>query len=190
MLAETVKYSTLTILAVLIVAQIMGRTGAPQPAPPNAVLSPAPPASAPAPQPAANAVNQAPVSQPFSALDEYSIQADSRGHFYDNALINGQEIRVLVDTGASSLALSYEDASSLLIFPLESEFTITVNTANGSARAAPVRLREVQLGGIKLYDVDAIVAEKGVMQGSLLGMTFLSRLSHVEMANGSLQLRK
>jgi aspartyl protease family protein len=193
MLAETVKYSTLTILAVLIVGQIAGRSGSQQPAGPSPMTAAPPKASAPsmAPTPAPQpAVDQAALNQPVSALDEYTILADSRGHFYDTALINGQQIRVLVDTGASAVALSYEDASSLLIFPLESEFTIAVNTANGTARAAPVKLRELQLGGIKLYDVDAIVAEKGVMQGSLLGMTFLSRLSHVEMASGLLQLRK
>lgn len=189
MLVETVKYSTLTILGVLIVGQMAGKIGAPpttQPAQPAAVVRSATSVAGAPPQSSATVA----VNQPFSALDEYSIQADSRGHFYETALINGQQVRVLVDTGASSVALSYEDASSLLIFPLESEFTISVNTANGTARAAPARLREVQIGAIKLYDVDAIVAEKGVMQGSLLGMTFLSRLSRVEMASGTLQLRK
>jgi len=189
MLAETVKYSTLTIFGVLILGQMAGKLGAPpteQPTPQRPLARSAP-AVAGAPMQSSTPVA---VNQPFSALDEYSIQADSRGHFYDTALINGQQVRVLVDTGASSVALSYEDASSLLIFPLESEFTISVNTANGTARAAAARLREVQIGTIKLYDVDAIVAEKGVMQGSLLGMTFLSRLSRVEMASGNLQLRK
>jgi aspartyl protease family protein len=183
MLADTLKYSAFTVVGVLVVASSMGR------------VTPTAPVTVPTPQnyaptsPAPQAI-ALPVGQSASALDEYSIRADSRGHFYDNAMMNGQQVRVLVDTGASTVALSYEDASSLLIFPLESEFTITVNTANGAARAAPVRLREVQLGSIKLYDVDALVAERGVMQGSLLGMTFLSRLSHVEMGSGSLTLRR
>jgi aspartyl protease family protein len=53
-----------------------------------------------------------------------------------------------------------------------------------------VKLREVQIGSMQIYDVDAIVAERGVMNISLLGMTFLSRLSKVEMASGSLLLRR
>jgi aspartyl protease family protein len=189
MLAETVKYSLATLAVVLLLAQGAGKltSRAARVSPPQAR------AAAAAPERIGAAVptqGQVPVNRPFSTLDEYSIEADVHGHFADNAIIDGQSIRVLIDTGASTVALRYEDAASLLIFPSPSEFTLSVNTANGVTKAAPVKLREIQLGNIRLGDVDAIVLQRGASNASLLGMSFLSRLSRVEMAAGSLLLRR
>ena len=187
MLAETVKYSLATLAVVLLLAQGAGKltSRTERVAQPNT-----PAAAAPTERVGARIPAQVSMSKPFSALDEYSIQADAHGHFVDNAVIDGQPVRVLIDTGASTVALRYEDAESVLIFPSPSEFTLSVNTANGVTKAAPVKLREVQLGNIRLGDVDAIVLQRGASNATLLGMTFLSRLSHVEMSAGSLALRK
>ncbi len=125
-----------------------------------------------------------------STLDEYRIAANDQGHYVTDAFVNGQPIKAVVDTGATSVALRQEDAEALGIFPAPSDYTISVQTANGIARAAPVTLREVNIGSIQLFDVEAIVAERGALSVNLLGMTYLSRLSRVEMVAGSLLLRR
>jgi aspartyl protease family protein len=133
----------------------------------------------------------APVYVPTpSTLDEFRIAANEQGHYYADVFIDGRPVQVVVDTGATAVALREEDAASLGLFPSASDYTISVQTANGTAHAAPVKLREIKIGSIQLFDVDAIVAEHGALGVNLLGMTFLSRLSRVEMVGGSLLLRK
>lgn len=97
---------------------------------------------------------------------------------------------MLVDTGASSVALSYEDAAAIGFYPLASDFKYPVNTANGVGRVARVRLREVRLGPLVVHDVDAFVGERGALSSSLLGMTFLAKLSRIEAGSGVLVLKQ
>jgi aspartyl protease family protein len=96
---------------------------------------------------------------------------------------------MLVDTGASAVALSYEDAVSAGIRVADADFTIPVNTANGVTRAAPVRIPEIQIGDITVRQVEAVVARQGALKTSLLGMTFLKRLGGFEIAQGRLTMR-
>jgi aspartyl protease family protein len=121
---------------------------------------------------------------------EYRIAADRLGQYFADVEIDGRRIHMLVDTGASSVALSHEDAASVGILPLPADYKYPVNTANGIAHVAHVRLRNVRLGGLLVQDVDAAVAERGALHSSLLGMTFLSKLSHIEVASGALVLRQ
>ncbi|HWI29576.1 MAG TPA: TIGR02281 family clan AA aspartic protease [Stellaceae bacterium] len=103
-------------------------------------------------------------------------RADAHGHFLIDASINGAPIRFLLDTGASMVALSPEDARAVGIAPGDLRFSETMNTANGVARAAPVRLRSLRLGQFEVTEVPAVVMEQS-MPVSLLGMSFLDRLS-------------
>ncbi len=200
MLTDTIKFAGVALFAGLLFAHFATRTIIPTPgARAGAVASAPAPAAAPparagmaaASQPArgASPAREA-VYAPVSALDEYRIPANAQGHYVTDIFVNGQSLKMVVDTGATMVALTNEDAAALGVFPLASDFTVAINTANGVAHAAPVKLREIQLGAMHVYDVDAIVAERGVMNVSLLGMTFLSRLSKVEMASGSLLLRR
>jgi aspartyl protease family protein len=118
-----------------------------------------------------------------------TVLADRRGHFLVEPTVEGRRIRMLIDTGASAVALSYEDAVSAGIRVAPSDFTIPVNTANGVTEAAPVHIAEIQLGDITVRGVQAIVARPGVMKVSLLGMTFLKRLGGFEIAQGRLIMR-
>src|SRR4051812_45180267 len=102
------------------------------------------------------------------------------GHFQANVEIDGRTIPMLVDTGASYVALSAEDADRLGVITRPSDYTMTMYTANGAAKAAPVRLHAVHVDTLSVYDVDAIVAQPGAMRGSLLGMSFLRRLTRFE----------
>ncbi|MNL68521.1 hypothetical protein D3C87_1932570 [compost metagenome] len=96
---------------------------------------------------------------------------------------------MLVDTGASSIALSYEDAMRIGIDPDSLRFSQTILTANGEARGAPVRLRQVAIGPIVRNDIRAIVAEPGRLHQSLLGMTFLGTLGSLTIQTDELRLR-
>ncbi len=118
-----------------------------------------------------------------------TVLADRRGHFVVAPLIDGKRIQMLVDTGASAVALSYEDAVSAGIRVAPNDFTVPVNTANGVTQAAPVRIAEVQIGDITVRGVEALVAKPGAQKVSLLGMTFLKRLGGFEIAQGRLIMR-
>ncbi|CAN7310224.1 TIGR02281 family clan AA aspartic protease [Rhizobium rhizogenes] len=113
----------------------------------------------------------------------------SNGHFQAQVMINGQPIDMLVDTGASSIALSREDAERVGIIPENLTYSMTMITANGRARAAPVELGAVAIGPIVRRDVEATVAEEGKLDQSLLGMSFLETLGSMQMQTDELRLR-
>ena len=118
------------------------------------------------------------------------IAPDRHGQYQTAVEIEGELVPVLIDTGATFVALSFEDADRLGIRPLPADFRMPMNTANGRAFAAPVELRSIRLGAIEVRDVPAIVAGRGQMNGTLLGMSFLSRLSGVAVDHGELVLRQ
>lgn len=116
------------------------------------------------------------------------LRADAQGHYNSDIEINGRSVHAMVDTGATMVALSFEDAERSGIFLSRSDFNHPVRTANGLARVAPVILHRVRIGDIEVRDVPAAVAEPGRLQGTLLGMSFLGRLSRLEMQSGRLVL--
>lgn len=122
--------------------------------------------------------------------DTLIVPADASGHFFLQAALDGQQIRMLIDTGASVVALSYEDAEIMLLSMSDREFTEKVMTANGLVEAAPARIAEIQVGGIAVRDVEALVLPPGRLKTSLLGMNFLNRLSAFEISGGRLVLRR
>ena len=103
-----------------------------------------------------------------------TLAADTRGHFIAEGTINGGHIRLLVDTGATSVAIPAADAVRLGIDYRRGQ-RITVQTANGSAPAYVARLDRIRVGAIELHNVDAIVVEQG-LNVALLGMSFLNRV--------------
>jgi aspartyl protease family protein len=119
-----------------------------------------------------------------------TLDADQRGHFNVEGLVDGRRLDFMVDTGASVIALRESDASRLGIHPAERDYVARVNTANGSIAAAPVKLDRVEIGGISVRGVDALVLSDRALSGNLLGMSFLSRLRRVEMGNGRLILEQ
>jgi aspartyl protease family protein len=111
------------------------------------------------------------------------------GHFAAGVTIDSTTISMLVDTGASSIVLKQSDADRIGIDTHALRYSVPVNTANGVAYAAPVRLRNVSIGPITLPQVEALVAQPGTLKESLLGMTFLSRLRSYEFSGEFLTLR-
>jgi aspartyl protease family protein len=111
------------------------------------------------------------------------------GHYYLTAEVNGAAIRFVVDTGASQIVLSRDDAARAGIDTARLIFTGRAQTANGTVRTAPVRLDRLAIGPIIDRDLRAVVNE-GEMQGSLLGMDYLRRFSSVEITGERLILTR
>src|SRR3954447_6534519 len=84
-----------------------------------------------------------------------TIGADLQGHFLVHPAVNGQRVRMLVDTGATTVALSHEDARLLGIRLSPRDFTGRSATANGVVGTAPIRIREMRVGDIVVRDVEA-----------------------------------
>lgn len=118
------------------------------------------------------------------------LSADGRGHFETRLHINGRPLTALVDTGASTVALTYEDARELGLIRPGDRYDMTIKTANGETSARRVVLGSVRIGGISVSDVEATVAREGVLPFNLLGMSFLKKLGTVEMRNGRLILEQ
>jgi aspartyl protease family protein len=116
------------------------------------------------------------------------LRADRLGHFAANAVVNGRSIEMLVDTGASIVALTPASARRLGIHPAASEYSLRMSTANGLAIAAPVMLDEIRIGDVVVRGVPAVVFSGNGLDVDLLGMTFLKRLSRFEAGNGQLVL--
>ena len=124
-----------------------------------------------------------------SSADTISYEAASDGHFWVNARVDGVGFRFMVDTGATTVVLSKADVRRLGINPASLRYDRPVQTANGTTRAAAIRLRELAIGPIVVNDVPALV-NAGELSEPLLGMRLLERLSSVEIRNGRLTLRR
>lgn len=125
-----------------------------------------------------------------SATHSAELKGGRNGHFMTEADVNGRTITVMVDTGASMVALTYEDARAIGVAPSERDYTQRVSTANGVARVAPVLLDRIQIGDVTVRNVQAAVVEDGKLTTTLLGNSFLSKLSRYEMRNGRLVLEE
>jgi len=119
-----------------------------------------------------------------------NIARDSRGHFQVDGRIDGQRIAFMVDTGASVVALNETAAARFGLRPSPGEYKATVSTANGTVKAARARLAMVDLGGIIVRDVDAMVLPDEALSENLLGLSFLSKLKRFEYANGQMVLEQ
>jgi aspartyl protease family protein len=107
------------------------------------------------------------------------------GHYRAEALINGEKVNVLVDTGATGVAISQSIADRL---NLKSMDAIRTNTANGDSIGYMVRLKSLQLGGVNANDVSAMIAP-GLDGDVLLGMSFLGRMD-VRLFNGEMTIKQ
>lgn len=119
--------------------------------------------------------------------DAVMFRARDDGHFHVEALVDGTRVLFLVDTGASDVVLTPADARRLGLDPEALAYTRVYETANGTVSGAPVRIGEIVLGPIRLSGVEASV-NRAPMRRSLLGMSFLGRLSGYEVRGDKLTL--
>ena len=119
-----------------------------------------------------------------------SIPRGAGGHFLTDGRINGQRVDFMVDTGASVVALNEKSAARFGLRPSPGDYKATVNTANGTIRAARTRIAMVELGGLVVRDVEAMVLPDTALSENLLGLSFLSKLKRYEYANGKMVLEQ
>ena len=118
------------------------------------------------------------------------LAADRRGHFQADARVDGRDVGFLIDTGATVIALTQTDAARIGIRPYPSDYTTNVTTANGPAKAASARIASIDIGGVVVRDVDALVMPDNALNQNLLGMAFLSKLKRFEYSGGRLLLEQ
>ena len=144
-------------------------------------------------QPPAHAAIQSTVETNVrSAASSRSLTLESGdgGHYPVEVRIEGRRIDFIVDTGASLVILRESDAARVGIRPMRSDYTATVSTANGKIKAARATLDRVEVGGITVENVQALVVPDEALWKNLLGMSFLSRLKRYEVANGRMVLEQ
>ncbi len=122
------------------------------------------------------------------AGDEILIPPGPQGHFTVELAVNGTPVRFLIDTGATMVYLTAEDAQRVGLPVHALDYSARAFTANGEVKVAPVTLRDIQLGDREIRDVKATVTQAR-LNISLLGMSFLRRLSSYEVSDEGLILR-
>lgn len=117
------------------------------------------------------------------------IDKEKDGHFWTRADVSGTQIKFMVDTGASIVALTYFDAQRLGLKPEELDFDSEVATAGGLVYAANVTLESIRVGRVEVKDVRAVVL-RTELKDSLLGMAFLGELHSIEIRQGQMIIRQ
>ena len=126
---------------------------------------------------------------PKRSASVVSVPKDRRtGQYLIRGRVDSGSVEFLVDTGASAVALTLDDARKSGVRLNSLKYDVPISTAGGLNYAAAVKLKSVSLGGITLRDVDALVVKEG-LDISLLGMSYLGRLQRVEATPNALLLR-
>ncbi len=142
------------------------------------------------PAPAAASAVAVATDTPQSGTRSLSIPRDARGHFATQGRIDGQRLAFMIDTGASVVALNESSAARFGLRPTPGQYTAAVTTANGTVKAARMRLPMVEVGDLIVRDVDAMVLPDRALSENLLGLSFLSKLKRFEYANGQMVLEQ
>ena len=130
-----------------------------------------------------------PVQPVSSDPDSVVVAPDAMGHFRVEGRVDGQFLQFIVDTGASVVALTADNAAALGIHPAQIDFRALVKTANGTVRAAPIQLNMVEVGNLMVRATSPQWSSRdGALSDNLLGLSFLSRLRHFEYTDGKMFL--
>ncbi len=118
------------------------------------------------------------------------LRREDDGHYWARADIGGTSAKLLVDTGASIVALTWKDAQRLDLEPENLDFVWAINTANGETFGASVLIPSIRVGDVEIEDVEAMVLQDGLLENSLLGMSFLGKLYSYEFKQNNLIITK
>jgi aspartyl protease family protein len=127
------------------------------------------------------------VRAPGATPSETKLERKPNGHFYVDADVGGHLVHFVVDTGATSVALTMDDAERLGIPFTRDEFTVVGSGASGPVRGKEILLDSVSVDGKDVRQVRGVVLEG--LEVSLLGQAYLSRIGSVEMAGETMTLR-
>lgn len=131
----------------------------------------------------------APASEPLLGRKAL-VRPDPRGHFVAEFRLNGRAVEAMIDTGATVIAINRATARRIGVAVANADFKYEVRTANGIAKAAVVSIDRVQIGNISLDGIEAMVLDDGALDGVLIGMSFLQRLSKFQVEQGALVLQQ
>ncbi|MBO9192598.1 TIGR02281 family clan AA aspartic protease [Rhizobium sp. 16-449-1b] len=177
MLLRTVIFASIAAVLATQVPSFIGST----PARPEGPIS-------------ANFVSGAIDATPTTAISgngtSMRLQADQQGHYTGDFRINGKSVSGLIDTGATYVALNETMARRLGYTANQLDFRYSVNTANGQTKAAHIMLDRVEIGGIRVRDVEAFVLKDEALSSTLVGMSFLKKLASYAVADGSLSMKQ
>jgi aspartyl protease family protein len=145
---------------------------------------PEPTAQSPSP-----AASTKPAPQPASATPGTMVlNVDGRGHFIGSFRLNGKPVTGIVDTGASVVAINERTARMLGYSANSLDFRYPMQTANGQTQAAHIVLDRVEIGNVRVRDIDAMVLRDEALSETLIGMSFLTKLKSYQVKGGSLTL--
>jgi aspartyl protease family protein len=117
------------------------------------------------------------------------IKAGPNGHFQTAFRVNGREIEGLVDTGATFVTLNETMARRIGVSSADLDYRYAVTTANGATHAAHINIDRVEVGGVRVRNVEAFVLKDQSLSGMLIGMSFMNKLKSYKVANGVLYLK-
>lgn len=118
------------------------------------------------------------------------LEADATGHYRGTFRLNGKATEAMVDTGASLVAINETTARRIGVSIASLDFKYPISTANGETRAAHIRLQRVEIGSVRVEDVDAFVLRDKALSGTLIGMSFLKRLGAYSAEGDRLRLER
>lgn len=130
-----------------------------------------------------------PAGEPASTAAA-SVRRGVGGHFWAEGMVDGRHVRFLVDTGATVVVLSRDDARRVGLDLDSLSYNQAMMTANGQTFAAGVTLDEIKIGNVRVRNVQAAIPRDDMLPASLLGMSFLGRLSRYEATQSTLILRQ
>jgi aspartyl protease family protein len=133
-------------------------------------------------------VDKAKVAEPERSPLDVILDRRPDGHFYADVMVNGQPVNFLIDTGATAIALTADDARSLGFYWNDMELEPVGRGVSGEVRGKMVALHHVQLGGKEAWDMQAAIIPEG-LGVSLLGQTFLSQIGSVKISGDQMTLR-
>ena len=116
------------------------------------------------------------------------LDADRSGHFYLEGRANGAPIRFMVDSGASIVTLTAEDAAAAGLRPADRDYDRPFSTANGTVMSAVTQLPLLEVEGVQLTDVTVAVSRPGALDTSLFGVNGLNRFARRETTAGEMVL--
>ncbi|MCF6322125.1 MAG: TIGR02281 family clan AA aspartic protease [Rhizobiaceae bacterium] len=134
----------------------------------------------------ANAQKQ--TKKTYNSGRQVKLKAGRGGHFYAQVRMNNRPVDVMVDTGATTVAINETTARNLGIRLKSSDFKYTVNTANGTKKAAIAMIDQIQIGNIRIYDVRASISRDTSLSTTLLGMSFLKQLKRFEVSGDTMTM--
>ncbi len=136
------------------------------------------------------AAKPAPIVKKAALSGEVRIGVNEQGHFVSQFRMNGRPVEAMVDTGATIVAINKSTARRLGISVLPADFSYEVSTANGKTKVARAVIDVIEIGQVRVRNVEAAIIDDKSLSGTLLGMSFLNQLRSFRVESGELILKQ